>query len=126
MLLCAYEVFAVHFTNLLELRLMFSDFDGKGYSYSQITVHSSIMQIASYERLPFTNSQTPQQPVTLGMLVALQGQRTNECFLARCDLLIWVRLRLVSYPHILCCGFPKMICNWTSHKSRPGEGGGGG
>lgn len=77
--LCAYEIFAVHFTNLLEVRLMFSDFDGKGYSYSHIMVRSSIMQIASYECLPFTKSQTqtPQQPVTLGMLVALQGQRTN-------------------------------------------------
>lgn len=77
MRLCAYEIFPVHFTNLLEVRLMFSDFDGKGYSYSQIMVHSSIMQIASYECLPFTKSQTPQQPMTLGMLVALQGQRTN-------------------------------------------------
>lgn len=37
------EVFAVHFINLLKVRLMFSDFEGKGYRYSQITVHCSIM-----------------------------------------------------------------------------------
>jgi len=32
-------------------------------------VHSSITQIPSYRCLPFTKSQTPQQPVALSMLV---------------------------------------------------------
>lgn len=90
-------------------------------SYSQIVVHCSIMQIASYECFPFTRGQT-QQPETFGVLVALQGQRANECLLARCDLLMWVRLQLVLYPHISWCSFPQMICNWISHKSQPGEG----
>lgn len=127
MLLCAYEVFAVHFTKLLEVRRTFSAFDGKGCSYSQRMVPSSIVQIASYEWLPFTKSQAPHQPATtLVRLVALQGQWTNECFLARCDLLCSVRLWFVWYPHILYCSFPKITCNETSHKSQPGEGSGWG
>lgn len=111
----------MHFINLLKLRLMFSGSEGKGYSYSQIMVHCSIMPTASYECFPFTRGQT-QQPETFGVLVALQGQRINECLLARCDLLIWVRLQFVLYPHISWCSFAQMICNWISHKSQPGEG----
>lgn len=66
MLLCAYEVFAVHFTKMLEVRRMFSAFDGKGCSYSQRMVPSSIVQIASYEWLPFTK----KAATTLVILVA--------------------------------------------------------
>lgn len=80
MLLCAYEAFAGHLTNLLEVRLVFSDFDGKGCGYSPITVRSSIMQIASYECLPFTKSQTPQQPVTLPMLVDCKVSEPTNLF----------------------------------------------
>lgn len=113
------EVFAVHFINLLKVRFTFSDFEGKGYSYSQIMVHCSTMQIAPYKCFPFTRGQT-QQPESFGMLVALQGQRTNQCLLAGCDLLIWVKLQFVLYPHISWCSFPHIwdpFCSWISHKS---------
>lgn len=89
-------------------------------------VHSSIMWIASYECLPFTKSQTAQEPVMGGMIAASHPQRTSDCFLARCDLLIWVGPQFVLYPHILYCSFPKKTRDWTSPKSRPGEDGSGG
>lgn len=51
--------------SLLCITLMFSDFEGKAFSYSQIMVHCSIMQVASYKCFPFTRGQA-QQPETFG------------------------------------------------------------
>lgn len=107
--------------SLLCIMLMFSDFEGKAFSYSQIMVHCSIMQVASYKCFPFTRGQA-QQPETFGCACGFARSENSECLLARCDLLIWVRLQFVLYPHMSWCSFPQMICNWISPKSQPGEG----
>lgn len=68
----------MHFINLLKVRLMFSDFEGKGYNYSQIMVQCSIMQIAPYKGFSSTRGQT-QQPLVCLWLCKVR-EPTNVCW----------------------------------------------